>query len=290
MIKKAFRKYHFPYLAILPFFISFVVFQLIPIVWTVCISFAEWNGLRPPRWIGWRNYTQMFRDYMFIDALRNTVIYWIVGVVGVLSFAMIIALLINDHSLRFKSLFKTVTFLPYVCASVAMGLIFGMLFDENAGLINAILVSLGGKRLPWLTSSRLARIPVHALFIWRIIPWYTLILLSGLLGIPDEQYEAATVDGASTVQRFFWITLPALRNILFFCFVTITVDIWKIFNEPYTLAGPGTSNTSLFQLMYENAFNIFKFGYASAQGVILTIVLLLISLLQFRVRRMQGEI
>lgn len=173
---------------------------------------------------------------------------------------------------------------------MAMGLIFGMLFDENAGLINAIIESFGGQALPWLTSSKLARIPVHILFIWRTIPWYTLIFLSGLLNIPTEYYEAATVDGASGAQKFFRITLPQLSNISFFCFVTITVDAWKIFNEPYTLAGPGSSNTSLFQLMYTNAFKIFKMGYASALGVVLILVLLIISLIQFRVRRAQGEI
>lgn len=289
-MKKALRTHRFPILAILPFFVSFVVFQLIPVIWTVYISFHNWDGLRPARWVGLRNYTQMFNDYMFHDAVRNTAIYMGVGIVGTLGCAMIIALLIKSRSLRFKSTFKTVTFLPYVCASVAMGLIFGMLFDQNAGLLNAIIVALGGEAQPWLTSSRLARIPVHTLFIWRTTPWYTLILLSGLLGIPEEYYEAAKVDGASSVQQFFKITLPQLGNILFFCSVTIVVDIGKIFNEPYTLPGPGTSNTSLFQLMYENGFKIFKLGYASAQGVVLTAVLLSISLIQFRARRAQGEI
>lgn len=289
-MRKALKQYRFPILAILPFFLSFIIFQLIPVIWTIYISFHNWDGLRPPRWIGWGNYTQMFQDYMFHDALRNTAIYLVVGIVGVLGCAMMIALLIKSRSLKFKSAFKTATFLPYVCASVAMGLIFGMLFDQNAGLLNAIIVALGGEAQPWLTSSRLARIPVHTLFIWRTTPWYTLILLSGLLGIPEEYYEAARVDGASAFQQFFKITLPQLGHILFFCSVTIIVDIGKIFNEPYTLPGPGTSNTSLFQLMYESGFTIFKLGYASAQGVVLTLALLAISLIQFRMRRLQGEV
>ncbi|HIU07473.1 MAG TPA: sugar ABC transporter permease [Candidatus Limiplasma pullistercoris] len=290
-MKQRFWKRHgFAYLAISPFFIQFLIFQLVPTIATFYYSFTNWNGMKEPRWIGWSNYAMMLEDYQFIDSLRNTALYWVVGVMGVLCLSLMIASLLNSQALRFKSFFKTVTFLPYVCASMAMGLIFGMLFDENAGLINAIIESFGGQALPWLTSSKLARIPVHILFIWRTIPWYTLIFLSGLLNIPTEYYEAATVDGASGAQKFFRITLPQLSNISFFCFVTITVDAWKIFNEPYTLAGPGSSNTSLFQLMYTNAFKIFKMGYASALGVVLILVLLIISLIQFRVRRAQGEI
>lgn len=287
---KTLRKHKWPYLFICPYFILFLVFQLVPTVWTGAISFFEWDGLRAPKWIGLKNYAMMLRDYMFKDALRNTFIYWIATAIGVLCCALLIACLLKSGALRGKRFFKTVTFLPYVCASVAMGLIFKMLFEENAGLINEIIVSLGGPRVPWLTSSKTARIPVIVLHIWRLTPWYTLIILSGLLNISPEYYEAATVDGATGAQQFFKITLPLLGNILFFCFVTVTVDSWKLFNESYVLAGPGSSNMSLFQLMYTSAFTTFKMGYASALGVVLIAILLTISVIQFIVRRRQGEL
>ena len=287
---KTLRKHKWPYLFICPYFILFLVFQLVPTVRTGAISFFEWDGLRAPKWIGLKNYAMMLRDYMFKDALRNTFIYWIATAIGVLCCALLIACLLKSGALRGKRFFKTVTFLPYVCASVAMGLIFKMLFEENAGLINEIIVSLGGPRVPWLTSSKTARIPVIMLHIWRLTPWYTLIILSGLLNISPEYYEAATVDGATGAQQFFKITLPLLGNILFFCFVTVTVDSWKLFNESYVLAGPGSSNMSLFQLMYTSAFTTFKMGYASALGVVLIAILLTISVIQFIVRRRQGEL
>lgn len=266
------------------------MFQLVPVLWTVQISFNDWNGLGAMRNVGFDNYLLMLQDYMFADSIRNTIYYWIFSALGVMVFSVAIASLLNSESLRIKPFFKTMTFLPYVCASVAMGLIFGMLFEENAGLINEIIVSLGGQRLPWLTSSQSAKIPVVILHIWRLTPWYTMIVLSGLLNIPGEYYEAAHIDGANGAQQFIRITLPLLSNILFFCFVTITVDSWKIFNEPYVLAGPGSSNMSLFQLMYRTAFSTFKMGYASAIGVVLIIILLTISLAQFAIRRRQGEI
>ena len=287
---KTLKKYRYPYLFICPFFILFLVFQLIPTVWTFRISFVDWNGLKKMKPVGLANYRLMMNDYMFKDSIRNTAIYWLVSVVLIMVFSVMIATMLNSRLLRARQFFKTATFLPYVCASVAMGLIFGMLFEENAGLVNGIITALGGTRIPWLTSSRYARIPVEVLFVWRLTPWFTQIVFSGLLNIPEEYYEAATVDGASTVQRFFRITLPLLSNILFFCFVTITVDAWKLFNESYVLAGPGSSNTSLFQLMYTTAFKTFKLGYGSALGCVLIVILLLISFVQFAVRRRIGEV
>lgn len=287
---KTLKKYRYPYLFISPYFILFLVFQLIPIIWTAYISFTEWNGLKTPKWVGLKNYKLMMNDYMFVDAIRNTFIYWIAGVVGVMSLSLMIAMLLNSKALRMRRFFKTATFLPYVCASVAMGLIFRMLFEENAGLINEIIMLFGGTKVPWLTSSRTARIPVIILFIWRLTPWFTLIILSGLLNISEEYYEAATVDGASGFQRFTRITLPLLGNILFFCFITITVDAWRLFNESYVLCGPGSSNMSLFQLMYRSAFTTFKLGYGSALGVMLILILLVTSVVQFTMQRKIGEV
>jgi ABC-type sugar transport system permease subunit len=282
----AIKKYRYPYLFILPFFILFFVFQLIPTIWTVAISFTEWNGIGPSRAIGFDNYTRMLRDNMFWDSFFNTVVYWITGVTCILILSILIGSLLNYKNLRKKAFFKTATFLPNVCAAIAMGLIFRMLFDQNVGIINEVI----GVKIPWLTSTKLSKIPVIILNVWRNTPWFTMIVLSGLLSIPGEYYEAATVDGANVFQQFFNITLPALGNILFFCFITLTVDSWKLFNESYILPGPGTSNTSLFQYMYDSGFNIFKMGYASAIGCVLMVILLVISIAQFSVRRKQGEI
>jgi ABC-type sugar transport system permease subunit len=263
---------------------------LIPVIWTAVISFADWNGLKSPKFVGFDNYKLMLDDYMFWDAISNTFFYWVVSVVVVLLVATGIAVCLRSPSLKGRRFFSTVTFLPYVCASVAMGLIFGMLFDENAGFINALITSSGGTKIPWLTSSEYDRYPVVLLFTWRIIPWFTVIIYSGLLNIPIEYYEAAKVDGASPWQQFTKITLPLLENILFFCTITITVDVWKMFNESYTLHGPGSSNTSLFQLIYEYAFKTFKLGYASAFSMVLILILLIISLVQFKLRKRNGEI
>ena len=284
------RKNRSPYIFIAPFFIMFLIFQLIPMIWTIAMSFFQWRGYGKPRWVGLRNFVVMAQTSAIIESFVNTVWYWIVCTIGVLLLALLIAVSLNSRFLGFKRTFHTVTFLPYVCASVAIGLIFMMLFDENAGLINEILGLFGIERIAWLTSSSYAKIPVAVLFIWRIIPWYTIIIYSGLLNISPEYYEAATVDGASVLDQFFRITLPLLKNILYFCALTVTIDIWKMFNESYTLSGPGSSNSSLFQKMYEYGFKVFEFGYASAISVVLIAVLLAISIVQYRLRRRDGEV
>ena len=287
---KTIKKYKMPYLFILPFFVLFLVFQLIPIIWTVYISFTQWRGIGDPQFIGWDNYKKILIDNMFWEALKNTVTYWISGLVLILIFALLIATILNSDLLKGRVFFKTVTFLPNVCAAIAMGLIFRLFFDENAGLINEALQAFGLSRVPWLTSTQFSKIPVIILNVWRNTPWFTMIILSGLLNIPRDYYEAATMDGAGKWKQFCYITLPSLGNILFFCSVTLTVDSWKLFNESYILPGPGTSNTSLFQYMYESGFNTFNMGYASSIGVVLIVILAIISVIQLAVRRRQGEI
>lgn len=287
---KTLKKYRAPYLFILPFFILFLVFQLIPTVWTFYISLTNWRGIGEPEFCGFDNYRKLMLDNMFWDALRNTVVYWLTGLVLILVFAVLIANLLNSEVLRGRVFFKTVTFLPNICAAIAMGLIFRMLFDENTGLINEALQAMGGARIPWMTSTKYSKLPVIILNVWRNTPWFTMIILSGLLNISRDYYEAATVDGAGRWKQFWYITMPSLKNILFFCSITLTVDSWKIFNESYILPGPGTSNTSLFQYMYESGFNIFNMGFASAIGVILIIILAVLSLVQMAARRRQGEI
>lgn len=284
------KTHKYPYLFILPFFLLFLIFQLIPLIWTIVISFTKWNGIGSPKNVGFKNYSMLLKDELFIQSFLNTIVYWISGVVFILIFAMILALILNSDKLKNRAFFKTVTFLPNVCAAIAMGLIFRMLFDENVGLLNEILNIFNITSKPWLTSVELSKIPVIILNIWRNTPWFTMIILSGLLNINKDFYDAAKVDGANAIRRFIYITLPSLSNILFFCFITLTVDSWKIFNEPYILEGPGVSNTSLFQYMYESGFTIFKMGYASAIGCILIMILLIISLIQFTIRKRSGEI
>ncbi len=288
-VRSFFRKYGSAYLFIAPFFILFFIFQLFPMIWSAVLSFHSWDGLGKQKFIGLQNYQMILRDSVFITGFKNTFFYWVFGLALTLVLSMGLALLLNNRSLKGRSVFKSLTFLPYVCASVAMGLIFNMLFDYNAGLINECIKMLGGAPVKWLTSTEISCIPPLALYVFRSVPWYTNIIYSALLNIPAELYEAATVDGAGPVVRFFQITIPSLGNILVFCMLTLTVSAWQIFTEPYLMPGPASSNISISQYLYNSAFSMFKMGYASAIGYILTMILLVFSLIQFRLMKRAGE-
>lgn len=290
-IRKWIKRYKAPYLFISPFFILFLLFQLIPMVQSFYYSFTDFDGMHTPEFVGLKNYINLFKaeNYAFWDSLRNTVIYWIVCSIFIIVLAFVTAMLLNHEKLKGKGFIKTATFLPYICASIAIALVFNMLFDYNSGLINDILTRLGLEKVGWLTTSKYARIPVIILFCWRSIPWYSIIILSGLLNIPGDYYESATIDGGNFAQKFFYITLPLMKNVLFFCLITTTSDTWKMFNESYILKGPAYSNATLFQYMYENAFKLFDLGYSSAIGYVLAMVMIVISIVQFIARRRQGE-
>ena len=155
---KIFKKYKAPYLFILPFFLLFLAFQLIPTIWTFYISLTNWKGIGAPEFCGINNYRKLLIDNMFWDALKNTMVYWITGLVFILILSVLIASLLNSDMLKGKALFRTVTFLPNICAAIAMGLIFRMLFDENVGLFNEFLSWMGLGKVPWLTSTQYSKI------------------------------------------------------------------------------------------------------------------------------------
>jgi ABC-type sugar transport system permease subunit len=146
--------------------------------------------------------------------------------------------------------------------------------------------------VPWLNSTEFSKIPVMVLNIWRAMPWYMFIIFSGLQAINPEYYEAATVDGANAIQKLFYITIPSLAPILFFCFLTETIESFRIFTEPFVMTGggPGSSSLSIVLYLYRNGFQIFKMGYASTIAYALTFILLSISAAQIFLLRKQGTL
>jgi ABC-type sugar transport system permease subunit len=272
----------FAYVFISPFYLLFLVFGLFPLLWSFYLTFQDWNGLGPMTGVGLGNYRALLRDSTFLEALVNTTLYWIVDVALVLVLALVLATLLQNVWLRGRGAYRVAGFIPYVTATVAVGLVFVMVFDQNSGLLNSLLKQLGIPAQPWLNSTGLSKVPVMVLSIWRETPWYLLIIFAGLQGINPELYEAATVDGANPIQRFFSITIPSIAPILFFCFITCTIDSFRIFTEPYILTGggPGASSLSIVQYLYRSGFTVFKLGYAATIGYALTVILILISAAQ----------
>jgi len=279
------------YLFIAPFFVLFLIFQLFPLIWSFVLSFYEWNGLKVKEFVGVSHYIALMKDEMFLECMRNSFIYWISSIVLVLPLSLIVASTLNNPHNKGSKIYQTILFLPYICAAVSMGLVFYIIFDYNSGLINNLLTAVGIQKVPWLISTKLSKIPVIILCTWRVVPWYMLIFYSGLQSISKELFEAAIIDGANVFQKLFRITIPSLAPIIFFCLINLSIESFRRFSEPFILTrgGPATSSMSLVQYLYNNAFTLFKLGYASAVGYALTFVLIIISSFQLRLMIKQSR-
>lgn len=280
------------YLFISPFFLLFLIFQLYPMVWSFILSFYKWNGLSAMEFVGIENYKTVLNDSLFWGTLKNTMIYLIANLVVIIPLAIVLAYAFCSRSLPFKKFFKTVSVLPYITSTVAAGIIFSMLFDTRIGIINSFLSNFGINAIPWLTDMSISKIPVIFLSIWRNTPWYMLVIMAAMLGVDESLYESARIDGANGLQRMFKITLPSISPMLFFALITLTIESARIFTEPHVLTkgGPSSSSMSTVQYMYETGFTIFKMGYSSTIGYMLTFILIIVSIFYFRSLRHQSEI
>lgn len=284
-VKKRLRKNLVAYSFIAPNFIGFCIFTLIPIVFTLFLSFAKWDGVNKITFVGLSNFSRMFRDKDFIKSFGNTILYVCGTVPFTIIFSLLLAVLLNQR-IKFRNFFRTVTFFPYVASLVAVAAVWNFLFSPSMGPINQILLKLGVNELPkWAAGNSTAMLTVIMFSIWKSMGYYMIIYLAGLQGINQELYEAASIDGASKRQKFWNITLPQLSSTTFFVTVMVIIASFKVFDQMYmiTQGGPGTSTMVLVYKIYNEAFvGTPEYGYSSAISLVLVILVLGITVLQFR--------
>lgn len=272
-----------PYWFILPAYLVFLIFMFGPMIFSLIMSFFNWTGVREPKFTGLENLKGVFTDSVFWISVRNTLIYSAVSLFIVVPLALLLALALDSSRLKGRMFIRAAYFAPIVTSTVAISQTFLMLFNTNFGLINRML----GITVDWLGSRTLALIPVIVVVIWRWLGLTSIYFLAGLQGINRELYDAAKVDGANTIQQFFSVTLPQLRPISFFVSMIILIGSLQIFDEPQILTGGGPSNAtrSVVQYLYLRGFTQFRFGYASAIGMILFIVIATLSAFQMKYRK-----
>ncbi|WP_035735429.1 carbohydrate ABC transporter permease [Glycomyces arizonensis] len=269
------RRQWAPYVFISPFFVLFTVFMVVPIGAGVYLSLTEWAGLGTPDFIGFDNYARLFQDPSFGTSLLNTAFYTVFALAVVLPASLLIAQALNARGLKLRDLFRLVYFMPVVLSPIIIALIFGLIFDGEYGLFNAVLEALFGfGGISWLTDPLWARIVVVILVLWRWTGFLTMFFLAGLQNIPRELHEAAEVDGAGPVRRFFSVTLPQLGPVTAFIAVTMLVNTAQIFEEPFLLTqgGPGESTISVSMFIYRAGFQRLELGYAAAAGVVMFLI------------------
>lgn len=271
------------YTFLLPNIIGFLLFILVPVIASFFMSFTSWNGFGSIEFIGLENYYQLMNDANFKISFLNSILFMVISVPLTLFLSVLIAVILNQ-GVRFVKLFRTAVFLPYVTATIAVAAVWQLIFNPTMGPINGMLMSFGIDQPPgWLSSPKWALISVSIVYIWHSVGYYMVLFLAGLQNIPDYLYEAADLDGAGPISKFFRITLPMLSPVLFFTTIIGVINSFKVFDLIYVLTGggPGRSTHVLVYDIYNSAFKQFEYGYASAMAYVLFLLILLISLIQF---------
>ena len=280
-----------PYAFIAPFFVGFLVFQLLPIAFSVYLSFTEWNGMGAIEFQGLRNFTLMFQDAKFWNALKVTFIITvfctIVGTAG----ATLLAVLLEYVDDRLASILRVIFFLPAVTSVVVIGYIWKQLYSADYGFFNTVLMQFGLPPQQWLTDPKLALPALLVMLIWAGLGWDALIITAGLRSIPEEVYDAGKVDGTTEWTQFWYLTLPLLQPTLLFVLVTGVIFLWGIFAQPSILTGGGPlrQTQTVAMYLYDVGFRYHKFGYASAIAMILSLIMFVSSYLNFRFVRSESE-
>jgi len=272
---------------ILPNFLGFAALTLIPVIASLALSFLDWDSYSTPRWVGLDNFERMIHNDTFWTALRNTAYYAVGHVPLTLGAALGFAVLLNQK-LKGVRFFRTALFFPYITSLVAVAVVWNMLLSPDLGPVNQFLRAIGLDHPPgWTTSTTWAMPAVIVASVWRDLGYYMILYLAGLQTIPAELYEAARVDGASGWQRFRFITLPSLRPTTFFVLIMLTISSFKVFDliQVMTEGGPGRATLVLSQVIYREGIVQGRFGYSSAVSMVLFLIVLTITVVQFRLQK-----
>ncbi|WP_342028571.1 sugar ABC transporter permease [Salibacterium halotolerans] len=233
------------------------------------------------------NFIRLFQDELFYKALGNTFIVFIFQVPLMLIIGTLLAVILNSALIRMKGFFRAAFFTPAVTSLVAASLIFVVLLNGNYGLVNYLLQSVGLPQINWLSDGFWAKVSLIMVTTWRWAGYNMVIILAGLQNISNDLYEAASIDGAGAVRKFFTITIPQLKPVLLFAVVLSTIGTFQLFDEPYNLTGGGPNNATLTitYYLYNQGFQYFDFGYASAIAYVIVVIIAVLSWLQFKMAR-----
>ena len=275
-----------PYLYILPNMILFLTFMIIPIFMSFYYSTVKWNGLGDPKFIGLENYLYIFTDDVFIKSMFNTVYYSAVTVPILMVLSLLFAVLLNNK-IPLRGLIRSSIYAPAVVSTVVVGTVFIWIFQDQLGLINYIITLLGGEGINWQNDTRFAMVMIIVATIWQKTGYNMVIYLAGLQGIPTELMEAATIDVATTWQKFRYVTLPLLKNTHMFVIITSLINSFRSFDLIYTMTqgGPLNATKTIVMYVYEQAFQKNYYGRAAAAGVVLFVLMVAFTVVQMKAKK-----
>jgi multiple sugar transport system permease protein len=266
-----------------PSVVLIAVFGLIPVGWAFVLSFQRNDLQTPGQWVGLKNYRQLAHDPVFLDSVRHTLVYTVLFVPTTLVLSLLAAAALNRR-IHGITIYRVAVFIPVVTSTIATGVIFTWLMDRDFGLINAGLHKVGLPTFQFFSSPHQSLYAVVIMTVWGWVGFGALIFLAGLQGIPTDLMEAAKIDGCSQRGAFWRIQVPLLRPVSGFLLVWLTINALQLFDEVYatTKGGPLNSTTVVVYYLYEQAFQFFHAGYATAIAAVLFIAIALITIVQLR--------
>jgi cellobiose transport system permease protein len=253
--------------------VLFLVFGAFPILFSVYLSFTDWDGIGDIKFVGLQQYAFLLQDSRFWNAVSNTLIIWVISTVPMLFLALVMAFLLHQN-IRMKGFYRVAFFIPNVTSMVAMAIVFGSVFSDSFGIVNSALTSLGLPTVAWLSTDWGIKITIAVMVVWRWTGYNAILYLAALQAVPDELYDAAKVDGAGFWRTFFSVTIPMLRPVILFTVITSTIGGLGLFTEPQILFGAANGNgtvggvneagMTIVLYQYNQAFSQLDFGYGSA--------------------------
>jgi cellobiose transport system permease protein len=273
----------------------FLIFGLAPIVYSVYIAFFNWDALGTQEFIGMQNFVELVADDRFWNALWNTMDIWLLSTIPMLILSIGLAAVLHNPHLRGSTFWRTILLVPNITSVLAIAIVFGQLFGRDFGMVNIIIGALGFDHVDFIQGTTSSHIAIASMIVWRWTGYNALIFLAAMLAIPGELYESAALDGANKWKQFIYVTLPSLRNTITFVLIVGTIGGLQVFAEPLILGGSYNGGDSgqfstLTLFLFDQAFVAYKWGYAAAVGIMITVIVAIISFINFVItRRLAGD-
>lgn len=264
-----------------PYVVHFILFVAFPVAFSIVLTFHKWNIISPMEYTGLNNYIRLFNDKTFLKSIGNTLIFLVIHIPLQIIVALFLAEILNQK-IKLRGIFRGAFFLPVIVSGVVVTILWQQLYGYDTGLLNRLLTGIGLDKVGWLTDPNIAMSSIALMATWKNVGLYIILFLIGLQTVPTQYYEAADLEGASHLQKFFKITLPMINPTIFMVVILSTIGGFSLFIEPYIMTGGGPLNSTVSAVLYiyKQGFFYYHMGYAATLGLFFAFIILAVVVIQ----------
>jgi multiple sugar transport system permease protein len=275
------KKKYLPYLLVSPYIIHFLLFVAFPVIFSIVLTFNNWNIISPMKFIGLGNYTRLFHDPVFFQSITNTLLFLAIHIPLQIIIALFLAEILNQN-IKFRGFFRGAFFMPVIVSGVVVTIIWQQLYGYDTGVLNRLLTFVGIAKVGWLNDPAVAMPSIAIMATWKNLGLYVVLFLVGLQTVPAHYYEAADLEGANRWHKFFRITLPMINPTIFMVFILSTIGGFSLFIEPYIMTGGGPLNSTMSAMLYiyKQGFFYYNMGYAATLGLFFALIVMGVVVIQ----------